>query len=448
MFTLLFIIISICNASMLDVDATWTDQIKTSESSYVNDDPAIKKTEADRLKDILKDPDNLVSNTFKIPRGLTDRVFFWSQIYAIYPATSVLIHDKDDLSVVYKVINVDDLVYSRNANSISKDMKFRKKISEEKDSIKKILKKISSVNGVKYFIPRTKEEKVIARIVKSKMSNEESKKAFENIRTQTGQKDSVIRGLKTSSRYLPIIEDIFRENNLPWELTRIPFVESSFEIRAGSKVGAKGIWQIMDNTGKKFMETDPVYDERYSPFKASAVAAELLKENYKILGTWPLAITAYNHGPSGLRKASKKLKTKDISKIVAEYETARFGFASQNFYSEFLAALYVTVYSDRLFGNIEKEHAMNFSYVNVEKEMDIKTLSNISGLSVSEIYSYNPEFSKSMIDGSIKIKKGSRIKLPPRASYKVEDYFIRSEDKNDLDKKINSSGGINVSIGA
>ncbi len=431
---------------MLDVDRPWTDQIKFSESSYGNDEPNTKKTEMDILRDILKDPDNLISSTFKIPKGLSDRVFFWSQIYAIYPLSTVLVHDKDDLSIVYRVISASDIVYNKKWNSVSRELKFRKKVAEEKDNVKKILKKIASVKGIKYFIPKTKDEKVIAKIIKSRMSNEESKFAFENVRTQSGQKDSVIKGLTVSSKYLPIIEDIFKENNLPWELTRIPFVESSFEIRAGSKVGAKGIWQIMDNTGKKFMETDASYDERYSPFKASAVAAELFKENYKILGTWPLAITAYNHGPGGLKNASKKLKTKDISKIIAEYDTTRFGFASQNFYSEFLAALYVTVYSDRLFGPIEKEHAMNFSYVTIEKEMDIDSLSKISGLNVSEIHNYNPEFSKKMMSGSLKIKKGSRIKLPPRASYKVEDYFIKSEDKNDFEKKLNSSGGVNVSL--
>jgi membrane-bound lytic murein transglycosylase D len=194
------------------------------------------------------------------------------------------------------------------------------------------------------------------------------------------------------------------------------------------------------------METDAHYDERYSPFKASAVAAKLLNENYESLGSWPLAITAYNHGPGGLKNAIKRLKTRDISRIVSEYRTERFGFASRNFYSEFLAALYVTVYSDRLFGNVEKEHPMNFSYVTVEKDMDINTLSEVSGLNIKEIQNYNPEFSQKISEGGMRIRSGSKIKLPPRASYKVEEYFIRSEDKSNIKKKLNSSGGINVQI--
>ncbi|MCX6111856.1 MAG: lytic transglycosylase domain-containing protein, partial [Proteobacteria bacterium] len=355
MFLLLLIISALSNASMLDVDKPWDNQIDIVGTPYGTDDEKTQKTDADTLKEVLKDPDNIISNTFKIPKGLADRVRFWAQIYAIYPSTVVVIHDRDDLSIIYKIVDAAAMAYDPKVSSVTREMRFRKKITEEKDAIKKILVKISKMGGVKYFSPKTQEEKRITKIVKLKMTNDESKHADENIRTQDGQKDNIIKGIKSSSRYLPIIEDIFRENNLPWELTRLPFVESSFEIRAGSKVGAKGIWQIIDKTGKKFMGTDPVYDERYSPFKASAVAAELLKENYVSLGSWPLAVTAYNHGPGGLKKAVNKLKTKDISRIVSEYETARFGFASQNFYSEFLAALYVTVYSERLFGNIEKE---------------------------------------------------------------------------------------------
>jgi membrane-bound lytic murein transglycosylase D len=447
MLVLLFLIFPMTlNASMLDVDRSWNNQFNISSTPYDNESERSQKSEFDTLRDILKDPDNLISSTFEVPKGLKDRVYFWAQVYAVYPSSSVLIHDRDDPSVVYKTVDASLMMSDPKINIYTKDIRFKKKVNEEKENVRKILKKISRAGGIKYFSSRTPEEKRIAKAVKERMTNDESRHAYENVRTQDGQKDNIIKGLTSSSRYLPVMEDIFKENNLPWELTRLPFVESSFEIRAGSKVGAKGIWQIIDKTGKKFMETDSHYDERYSPFKASAVAAKLLKDNYESLGTWPLAITAYNHGPGGLKNAIRRLKTKDISRIVAEYETERFGFASQNFYSEFLAALYVTVYSDRLFGNIEKEHPMNFSYVTIEKDIDIKVLSEVSGLTIEEIQNYNPEFSQKITDGKMRIKAGSKIKLPPRASYKVEEYFIRSEDKSNIKKKLNSSGGINVQI--
>ncbi|MCX6111952.1 MAG: hypothetical protein NTY22_01525, partial [Proteobacteria bacterium] len=82
----------------------------------------------------------------------------------------------------------------------------------------------------------------------------------------------------------------------------------------------------------------------------------------------------------------------------------------------------------------------------VEKDLNIETLLKVSGMNISEIQNYNPEFSKKIMEGKVKIKAGSKIKLPPRASYKVEDYFIRSGDKLDIQKRLNSNGGTNVPI--
>jgi membrane-bound lytic murein transglycosylase D len=388
-----------------------------------------------RLLYVLTDPDSIISDIFNVPAKLKKRVFFWASIYALYPSSSIILHDRYNLGTLYTVIDGEPL-------------KTRKKLinamNRERDNLRKILLRVSKAGGINHFKPRGKDELRIATVLRATMSNEESKNAHKNIRSQDGQSDFIKKGIEVSSRYMPVIEYMFKEDKLPWELTRLPFVESSFNIEATSKVGAGGIWQIMDDTGKKFMDTDPHYDERRSPFKASTVAAKLLKENYQILGSWPLAITAYNHGPGGLKKAIKQLKTRDISEIVERYKNPRFGFASQNFYAEFLAALYVTVYANKLFDDIKKEQPMSFSYLKIEKDMSIGKLSEISGLSIKEISFYNPEFSNKIIKNVIPIKKNSLIKLPPRASYKLEDYFLQYSDENKIEKRKKARGDLNV----
>jgi len=405
MFKLLFLTLySLGFSSLIQVDKAWDDRINLSSSKYQDMSESARRNELDNLQYILKNPDNLISKEFSIPSGLKDRVLFWAKIYALYPSSLSVIHDVDDLSLVYKVVNTNV------ANT-------------EKGKIRIVLNKIQAAGGVKNFVPATPEEKRIRNLVRRRATPPG------NLRVQEGQKDKIITGIQTSSRYLPLIEQIFKEDNLPWELTRIPFVESSFNIQASSKVGAKGVWQIIDTTGKKLMTTGLVYDERYSPFKAGAVAAKLLKENYSILHDWPLAITAYNHGPTGLKKASQKLKTKDIAKIISNYEGRNFGFASQNFYCEFLAALYVTVYSERLFGHLEKNPPLNFYYVYIEKDTYISKLSHVSGLSMADIVNYNHEFNKKILSGEVAIKAGTTIKLPPRASYKVDNYFVRISNR-------------------
>lgn len=419
---LLFLIPAVSFATILDNERALNDVMLAEGFKSYGQAGNSKENINSTLEDILKNPDKLISDTFNVPEKLKPRVLFWANIYSSYPSNTAVIHDKNNPAIVYDVLDLS-----------AADKEFK--------TIRQILKGISDAKSPKNFFAKTNDEKRIKYIVTHNMKKgAEIQNAWRNIRVQTGQKDCIIDGLKNSFKYLPIIEDIFKEDGLPWELTRIPFVESSFNIRASSKVGAIGIWQIMDVTGKNFMETRSFYDERYSPFKASAVAAKLLKENYDSLKSWPLAITAYNHGPSGLKKASKQLRTRDIATIISGYRGKNFGFASQNFYSEFLAALYVTVYYEKIFGHIEKGHPLSFYYVNIEKDISVKDLSEISGLSITELASYNPEFSNKMLKGDIPVKKGQKVKLPPRASYKVEDHFVRIADKKELEKELNING--------
>ena len=126
-------------------------------------------------------------------------------------------------------------------------------------------------------------------------------------------------------------------------------MESSFNPEAYSKAGAAGIWQFTRSTGRRYLHVDYVVDERMDPFAATVAAAQLLEHNYQLTGTWPLALTAYNHGASSLRRASKQLGTTDIATIVRDYKGRSFGFASRNFYLSFLAALEVSSDPERYF---------------------------------------------------------------------------------------------------
>ena len=109
------------------------------------------------------------------------------------------------------------------------------------------------------------------------------------------------------------------------------------------------------------MRVDHIVDERLDPYRASVAAARLLEQNYRVTGTWPLAITAYNHGASGMRRAAQQLGTKDIARIVREYRSPSFGFASRNFYVEFLAATHVATHHEDYFGKLTPGLARSIS---------------------------------------------------------------------------------------
>src|SRR5580704_15090252 len=106
----------------------------------------------------------------------------------------------------------------------------------------------------------------------------------------------------------------------------------------------------MPGTARRYMRVDGIVDQRLDPYSATEAAANLMLYNYRLLGSWPLAVTAYNHGPGGLRRAQDELGTNDIAVIVKHYQGATFGFASRNFYVAFLAALEVDRHAEKYFG--------------------------------------------------------------------------------------------------
>ena len=160
----------------------------------------------------------------------------------------------------------------------------------------------------------------------------------DRVRNQAGLKDHFAAAIGRAGRYLPGIERLFTSRTLPLALTRLPFVESMFQENARSKVAAGGIWQIMPSTGRRFLRVSADVDERFDPLLAAGAAASVLQENFRYLGTWPLAITSYNHGQNGIARAIDEIGTPTSCTIIHYYDGPTFGFASRNFYAEFLAA--------------------------------------------------------------------------------------------------------------
>ena len=146
-----------------------------------------------------------------------------------------------------------------------------------------------------------------------------------------------MRGLEISQRYDAVFRKIFREEGLPEDLAFLPHVESSFQASARSSAGAVGLWQFTRGAAERFMTVNTKVDERLNPIASARGAARYLKHAYSLLGSWPLALTSYNHGINGMLRAKKQLGG-DFVHIVEQCTLPNFGFASRNYYAEFLAA--------------------------------------------------------------------------------------------------------------
>ncbi len=171
---------------------------------------------------------------------------------------------------------------------------------------------------------------------------------LENIHTQRGIKERFRDGVIRSGRYVSSFQKIMEGEGVIPELALLPLVESSFQ-NAKSKAAALGVWQFTRSTGRLYMRVNGKTDERLDPLKSTRAAAKLLRDNYRALGSWPLAITAYNHGRAGMQRAKDEVGP-DISQIINEYRGPVFGYASMNFYTEFLAAVDVYNHYEEHFG--------------------------------------------------------------------------------------------------
>ena len=324
-------------------------------------------------------------------------VRFWQDVYGKYHSRQGILHDKDDLTIVYGIIDLVDW-NTPGAARINKNL-----IKLARHRYKNILNTLG--RGKK---PRTQEEKRIASLFKQK-KHTGFLKARDNIRLQIGQKDRFLRGVIRSGAYMPDIQAIFRAYNMPPELAYLPHVESSFNPNAHSKAGAVGLWQFTRETGKNFMTINTVLDERYDPFLSSQAAARLLRKNYSQLGSWPLALTAYNYGRAGMVRALRTQKT--YENIFKNHKTKIFKFASRNFYSEFVAALRVARKLEHDRSIIRDRPAATLS-IRMDGYADAGEIRRYFKLSREDFTRFNPALRQPVLSGKKYIPKGYLLRLP------------------------------------
>jgi membrane-bound lytic murein transglycosylase D len=261
---------------------------------------------------------------------LKDNVSFWKRVYDEVDVNQALIHDRDDLDKVYASVYLGGSYAQQRATM---------KMLRERYG--RILNSLAS----KLSAPKSwnKTEKSIAKMFKpSELTRTRLTRAADSIRIQQGLKSRFNSGVQRSLTYLPTIKPIIANQKLPMDIAYLPHVESSFVNHAKSKVGAVGLWQIMPNTMKRLMGQRSV-KMRTNPKVATIAATKLLKQNYQATKSWPLALTAYNHGLAGVLRAVRSTGSNDLCKIIAQYDSPSFRFASSNFYAQFLAARQVAL---------------------------------------------------------------------------------------------------------
>ena len=333
-------------------------------------------------------------------------VAFWEKIYTTYSTSEAVIHDKYDLTKIYGVITIVDYLQP-GAKRLNEPL-----LEAAKQKYSAILTHIAQGGP-----PVTKEERRIAAMFQGARKSQ-LEKASESVRVQIGQKERFMEGVVRSGAYLHEIKRILRSYDLPEELAYLPHVESSFNPDAYSKAGASGLWQFTRSTGKQYLRIDHAIDERQDPLKATHAAAKFLKRNHSILGSWPLALTAYNCGTSGMARAKKDKGS--YEKIFLEYEEGHFKFASRNYYPEFLAALQAAQKLEQKTSSRPMQSAP-LTTVRLTNRASIDEISRHFKVDIKTIQKLNPDINLSFFKEKKQLPQGYAIKLPATAhNYKKQ----------------------------
>jgi len=341
----------------------------------------------------------VADETFPQPPQLQADVDFWVDIFTRYTTNQGVLHDSQNMAVVYEHIDFKAADGRRTRQRLA---------GSRRDALKAVLRSLAT--GKRENL--SSEEARVLALWPEDVSNATLAQAENQIRYQQGLQDRFREGLIRAGRWRDFINEEFLALGVPIEMAALPHVESSYNPAARSNVGASGIWQFTRSTGRRFMQVDHVLDERNDPFAATRSAGKLLAYNYSITGNWPMAITAYNHGLGGVRRAMREYGDTAYVDILRNYDGRTFGFASRNFYVAFLAAKHVDQNVEQYFPNLVLDRPVDYATTNLDAYIPLADLADALGISERQMTDYNPSLQATIVTGNKHLPRGFEVRVP------------------------------------
>lgn len=198
--------------------------------------------------------------------------------------------------------------------------------------------------------------------------------------------------LSRSTRYLPMMKNVMRENGLPEDLVYIALIESGFSPRAHSRANAVGYWQFIKSTGKRFgMQVDTFTDERRDPVLSTRAAADYFKALYNLLGDWHLAMASYNVGEGRVKRAVTKYRTKDFWALLKKRRA--LPAETRNYVPKFIAAVLIAKNPEKYgFTQLQYQDPLSYDTVALQSPISLTKLANNLNVQVEELQLLNPKF--------------------------------------------------------
>ena len=240
--------------------------------------------------------------------------------------------------------------------------------------------------------------------------------------------DFLEEGMRRGSKYLPMIQNVFRAEGLPLDLAYVPLVESAFKPNALSRTKAKGVWQFMRGTGlENGLRQDWYIDERSDPEKATVAAAKYLSTLARLFdGDWHLALASYNGGPGRLQHAIKLGKQSDFWRLA---EKPRLLPRETRDYVPMILAAIVIAKNPMQYGfEFESEAPHEYETVSLPRPVDLRRIAEWTNTTIDEIQTLNPELRRWMTP----VRDSAYALKVPMGGAEVVRARLDAEATNDL----------------
>jgi len=302
------------------------------------------------------------SEQFPEPAALEPAVRFWVDMFSRYGSEDYVIHDRQDLGRVYEVVHVDD----------------PSDLARVDERLRAIAERITLRSMWRLDVA----PHALLPVAGTAPVNP----GLGRLRVQRGLREAFAQGLAAERLYHPLVTQTLADEGVPAALAALPLIESSYHPGAESSAGAVGLWQLTADTARRYLRVGGADDERRDPARATVAAAQHLRELREALPNWPLAITAYNHGLPGVMRARREVGSDDLGVLVHRYHGPSFGFASRNYYAEFLAAREIVQHVGRYFPQLRPGNVIEYRV----KEGDcLSTVAQRHGVTIPQLRQTN-----------------------------------------------------------
>ena len=344
------------------------------------------------------------SGEFPVPSEIEPNVDFWRHVYGIWSRNQVAFHDDEHMGVIYEVVRLPEAGSDGYTESQKGFVRSRQQYHE--DRVRELERRVTTNQ------PLSAQDKELLAKFDRAGGTRALYGAAERVRSQRGLRERFRRGMEISGRYEKSFREVMRSAGLPEDLAYLPHVESSYQTNARSSAGAAGVWQFMPATGRVYMKVNNVVDDRYDPIISAQGAARYLSEAHNRLGSWPLAITSYNHGQGGMANA-KAQYGHNFGHVVRNYKGKYFKFASRNYYAEFLAAREVAGNPSRYFPEgVAYEKPWSSDRLVLRDSMPADHVARHYGVSTASLTDLNLHWRGPAREGRANLPAGTTVWLP------------------------------------